>query len=97
MDINDTLNAHWNTQVAYQSEQWANLGEKNANYLEARTIVNASIGISNKDDTARLTFIIKNLTDKAYATEARGDAGALVALVPRDAERYFGVNYRVSF
>ncbi|MGK0268433.1 MAG: iron complex outermembrane receptor protein [Paraglaciecola sp.] len=97
MEINDVLDAHWNTQVAYQSEQWANLGEKDANYLESRSIVNASVGISNKDDSARLTLVIKNLTDKAYATEARSDAGALVALVPRDAERYFGVNYRVSF
>jgi iron complex outermembrane receptor protein len=97
MDINNSLDAHWNTQLAYQSEQYANLGEKDANYLEARTIVNASVGISNKDDTARLTFVIKNLTDKAFATEARSDAGSLVALVPRDAERVLGINYRVSF
>lgn len=97
MDINDSLDAHWNTQVAYQSEQYANLGEKDSNYLAARTIANASVGISNKNDTARLTFVIKNLTDKAFATEARSDAGALVALVPRDAERVFGINYNVSF
>lgn len=97
-ELNNSLfNLHMNTHIAYQSGQFTNLGELNSNYLASRAIWNASIGLSNKNDSSRLSIVMKNLNDDAYATEARSDAGALVAIVPREAQRYFGINYRLMF
>jgi iron complex outermembrane receptor protein len=91
----------------YQDEVFSNDREDLDELLDARTILDATFGISTKDERHRLTFIIKNLTDENYATQVIDGQNVPTSLIasgralryqiPREADRYFGVNYRVQF
>jgi iron complex outermembrane receptor protein len=59
------------------------------------SILNGSIGYHSEDDRLSVTLIGKNLTDESYATTYSGDGFRYQ--IPRDASRYFGVNFRVNF
>ncbi|MEO0369511.1 MAG: TonB-dependent receptor, partial [Pseudomonadota bacterium] len=72
-----------------------NGSENPAARLPEYEIFNASVALSFQEDKYRLTFIGKNLTDESYATTFSGDGFRYQ--VPRDAERYFGVNLRANF
>ncbi len=58
-------------------------------------ILNASIGYHSPDDKFSLTLIGRNLTDEQYVTTYSGDGFRYQ--VPRDAERYFGINATLNF
>ncbi len=58
-------------------------------------ILNASIGYHTEDDKLSVSLIGKNLTDEQYATTYSGDGFRYQ--IPRDADRYFGVNFRLNF
>ncbi|HDZ33603.1 MAG TPA: TonB-dependent receptor, partial [Pseudoalteromonas sp.] len=73
-----------------------NVGEFNpAALLPDYGILNASVGLSFKDDAFRVSLIAKNLTDESYATTYSGDNFRYQ--IPRDAERYFGVSFKARF
>ncbi len=59
------------------------------------SILNASIGYYTEDDRLGVTLIGKNLTDESYATTYSGDGFRYQ--IPRDASRYFGLNFRLNF
>jgi iron complex outermembrane recepter protein len=67
--------------------------------IDGYAIVNANVGLVDKDDRWRVSFLVKNLFDKSYASliTPGGPGGSLRYLVPRDADRYFGVNARFNF
>lgn len=58
-------------------------------------ILNGSIGYHSEDDRFAVTLIGKNLTDETYATTYAGDGFRYT--IPRDADRYFGVNFRLNY
>ena len=58
-------------------------------------ILNASIGYHTEDDRLSITLIGKNLTDESFATTYSGDDFRYQ--IPRDADRYFGVNFRLNY
>jgi iron complex outermembrane receptor protein len=58
-------------------------------------IVNASFAFSFQDDDYRISLIGKNLTDESYVTTYSGDNFRYQ--IPRDADRYFGVQLRAKF
>jgi len=62
-------------------------------------LVNAQIGVGSPDDKWKLTFQVRNLFDKAYpaAIINGGPGGSYRYQIPRDADRYFGVNARFNF
>jgi iron complex outermembrane receptor protein len=90
---------HLNGQVSYSSDQFSDIGENPLLGIPETTIVDASIGISDKQDRYRLTLNIKNLTDEKYASLVTpgGPGGALRYLIPRDADRYIGLTLRAKF
>ena len=59
------------------------------------SILNASIGYHTEDDRLSITLIGKNLTDESFATTYSGDDFRYQ--IPRDADRYFGVNFRLNY
>ena len=63
--------------------------------LPSYGILNASVALSWDDDMYRVSFIGKNLTDKSYVTTYSGDGFRYQ--IPRDASRYFGVQFRANF
>ena len=54
-----------------------------------------NIGLSLYDDKYRITAIGKNLTDESFVTTFSGDGFRYQ--IPREADRYFGVNFRANF
>jgi iron complex outermembrane receptor protein len=67
--------------------------------IPAYALVNAQVGIVDPDDKWKLTFVVRNLFDKAYAAAIvnGGVGGAYRYQIPRDADRYWGVTGRFSF
>ena len=90
---------YFNGQVSYTSDQFSDLGENPLLRIPETTIVDASIGFSDKEDRYRLTLNIKNLTDQQYASLVTpgGPGGSLRYLIPREADRYFGLTLRAKF
>ena len=74
-----------------------NIGQTAADpfLLPDYSILNAAFGYHSVDDTFSVTLIGKNLTDESFATTYSGDGFRYQ--IPRDAERYLGVNMRVNF
>ena len=94
------FNVHINSSYIYTDEQYSdlpdNVGEFNpAALLPDYGILNASVGLSFKDDAFRVSLIAKNLTDESYVTTYSGDNFRYQ--IPRDAERYFGVSFKARF
>lgn len=58
-------------------------------------IFNASLTYHAPDDQYSVSLIGKNLTDESYATTYSSDGFRYQ--IPRDAERYFGANFRFNF
>lgn len=58
-------------------------------------IVNLSAAASFNDDQFRITVIGKNLGDESYVTTMSGDNFRYQ--IPREADRYFGINLRANF
>ncbi|MFK8015383.1 MAG: TonB-dependent receptor [Gammaproteobacteria bacterium] len=58
-------------------------------------LLNASIGYHSENEKLALTLVAKNLTDESFATTFAGDGFRYT--VPRDADRYFGVNLRLNY
>jgi iron complex outermembrane receptor protein len=67
--------------------------------IPAYALVNAQIGLVDPDDKWKLTFVVRNLFDKAYAAAIvnGGVGGAYRYQIPRDADRYWGVTGRFNF
>jgi iron complex outermembrane receptor protein len=65
-------------------------------FLNARTLVNASLTISQVDDNYYLRVLGKNLTDKRYRIASQNVAG-LWLNSNFGAPRYFGVEVGVKF
>lgn len=81
------------TDFRHVSKQFSDLGESGP--IDAYGIWNAGIGFSDTEDNYRLTFLARNITDKAYAL-LNVSAGQRLQ-IPRDADRYFGVSLRAKF
>jgi iron complex outermembrane receptor protein len=58
-------------------------------------ILNASLAFSFNDDDMRISLIAKNLTDESFVTAYSGDNFRYQ--IPRDADRHFGVQFRMRF
>ncbi|MEY2884230.1 MAG: hypothetical protein RL490_1954 [Pseudomonadota bacterium] len=70
-----------------------------AGTIGAYSIVDLNVGIIQKDDRYKLNFVVKNLFDKSFAAAITngGPGGSYRYLIPREADRYFGVTGRVNF
>jgi iron complex outermembrane receptor protein len=91
-DVDIESDYNWQSQVQYS------LAETPDTIQGAYGIWNASIALLNDDHGASVRLLVKNLTDQHYSSYlAYGDLGGVVRWVPRDDQRYFGVNVRKTF
>ncbi len=62
-------------------------------------LVNLSLALVDPDDNWKIALQVRNLFDKAYpaAIINGGVSGSYRYQIPRDADRYWGVNARFSF
>lgn len=83
-------NYYWQSRVQYDLAQSPNTIQG------AYGILNASVGL-NFQDGWRVALIGKNLLDKSYVSAMATGSGYVTISVPRDADRYFGVQLRKEF
>lgn len=96
----DDMEVFLNGSFVHTDEQHAILPGNDGTFppaalLPEYDILNASIGLALLDDKVRITLIGKNLTDESYATTFSGDGFRFQ--IPRDADRYFGINIKASY
>jgi len=91
--------------VVYTDDQYADLITKTRPDLQeivlipSYTTIDLSVAISDKNDKYRLTLIGRNLGDESFAAlVTRGGPGGAPRLqIPREADSYFGAQFRVNF
>jgi len=96
----EEMNITWDASYVYTDEQKATLPTNTGKFnpevvLPDYAILNASIKFSFDDDNFHITLIGKNLTDQSYYTSYSGDGFRYQ--VPRNADRYFGLQLRKQF
>jgi len=89
-----------NASFVHTDEQRATLPGNDGTFdpaalLPEYDVLNASVGFAMAEDRFRITLIGKNLTDESYATTFSGDGFRYQ--IPRDADRYFGINFRANY
>jgi iron complex outermembrane receptor protein len=88
-----------NAQYSWQDEQFSSLGAFPAERIDSYGLLNAGIGIADREDRYRLSLVGRNLTDESYAAliTPGGQGSAFRYIIPRDADRYFGLDLRLRF
>jgi iron complex outermembrane receptor protein len=90
-------------QGSYQSKQLsqfdANPVIRNAATIQGYGLVDLQASILSSDDRFRLTAQVKNLFDTSFAASitSGGPSGTYRYIIPREADRYFGLTGRVNF
>jgi iron complex outermembrane recepter protein len=85
--------------IAYQDEQFSDLNEPAALRIPGYSTIDLSLAFVDKQDRYRVTLVGRNVTDESYAAllTGGGPGGAPRYQVPRDADRYFGIQARFNF
>lgn len=89
--------------VAYQSSQLSqfdpNPAIRTATTIGAYALANLSAGIVSSDDRFRLLVQVRNVFDQSFAAAitSGGPGGSYRYLIPREADRFWGVTAKVGF
>jgi iron complex outermembrane receptor protein len=92
-----------NVIASYQTEQISqfdvNEAVRNASIIDGYALVDLSVAVIDTADRFRLAFQVKNLFGQSFAAAitSGGPGGSYRYLIPREADRYFGVIGRVNF
>ncbi len=96
MDVGNGLRLDLGTDYSWQSKTQFDLSIATNTIQPSYGIVNASIALSSPTAGWRVALLGKNLADKSYAAFLGAGANTQRS-VPRDDQRYFGVNARLDF
>ncbi len=91
LDIELGTDYSWQSEVQYDISQ--NLDTKQGAY----GIWNASVALADYSNGWRVALLAKNLADKSYSPLLASGGNYIYRAVPRDDERYFGVQLRKDF
>jgi iron complex outermembrane receptor protein len=92
-----------NLLLAYQSESFSDLNEPAALRIPGYTTIDLTIALTDENDRFRVALVGRNLTDETYTVlrtggGPNGGTGGVPRLqIPRDADRYFGIQARFNF
>ena len=90
------LTLDYGVDANFQSKTNFDLQQQPDSVQGSYTIVNASVALVSTAGW-RVALIGKNLGDKSYATFIQNSGNHINRYVPRDDQRYFGVNLRYDF
>ncbi len=91
LDIELGTDFSWQSKVQYDISQ-------NANTVQgAYGIWNASVALADYNEGWRVALLAKNLADKSYSPLLATGGNYIYRAVPRDDERYFGIQLRKDF
>jgi len=97
------LDFEFGVQSAYQSSQLsqfdASAAIRAATTIRPYALVDLQLAIVDPKDKFRLGFVVKNLLDESFAASitSGGPGGSYRYIIPREADRYYGVTARVNF
>ena len=89
--------------MAMQSDQLYELSPnplvRRATTVDGYATVDASIALADPSDRWKLTLFVKNLFDQSFASSivSGGPGGSYRYIVPREADRYFGITAKLNF
>ena len=85
--------------VAYQDDSFSDIDEPAALKIPSYSTIDLSVALTDADDRFRVALIGRNITDENYTVlKTSGGPGSTVRLqIPRDADRYFGIQARFNF
>ena len=85
--------------VSYQGTSFADLNEPAALRIPGYTTVDLTVAVRDESDRFRIALVGRNLADKSFTVlkTGGGPGGAPRLQIPRDAERYFGIQARFNF
>jgi iron complex outermembrane receptor protein len=95
-------NIELGSQIAMQSDQIyeasANPAVRLGSTADGYAIVDLTAALVDTNDGWRLAFQVKNLFDKSFASSivSGGPGGAYRYIIPREADRYFGVTAKIN-
>ena len=93
----------FNASVAMQSDQiyelTANPVTRRATTVDGYATFDASIALTDPNDAWRVSFLVKNLFDQSFASSivSGGPGGSFRYIIPREADRYFGITAKINF
>lgn len=96
-------NVDFGMQIAMQSDQIYELSPnplvRLGSTVDGYATVDLAVALVDPADVWRVTFQVKNLFDESFASSivSGGPGGAYRFIIPREADRYFGVTARVNF
>lgn len=96
-------NVDFGAQMAMQSDQIyelsPSLAVRRGSTVDGYATVDLSAALVDPSDGWRLQLQVKNLFDKSFASSivSGGPGGAFRYIIPREADRYFGITARVNF
>lgn len=92
-----------NGQIAMQSDQIYELSPnpvvRRGSTVDGYWITDLSAALVDRDDAWRIAVQVKNLFDQSFASSivSGGPGGSFRYIIPREADRYFGITARVNF
>jgi iron complex outermembrane receptor protein len=90
------LTLDWNGEYNWQSEVQYDLAQSPDAIQPAYGILNASVGLASSSGW-RVAFLVKNLLNQSYASFLQNSGSNINRYVPRDDQRYMGINARYEF
>jgi len=96
MDVGSGLKLDLGADYSWQSEVQYDLSTSTNTLQPSYGIFNMSIALLNASSGWRVALLGKNLADKSYSAFLLSGANTQRS-VPRDDQRYFGVNARLDF
>ncbi|WP_273826355.1 TonB-dependent receptor [Pseudomonas asplenii] len=97
MPLNNGLDLELGTDFSWQSEVQYDIAQNVDTRQGAYGIWNASIALADYNQGWRVALLGKNLADKSYSPLLASGGNYIYRAVPRDDERYFGIQVRKDF
>lgn len=85
------------TTATFEGVKYATFGEPVDARIRDYVLWNASLAIVDQRDRFKLAFLVKNILDQSYYTGIAGGQGGIRIRIPRNADRYAGVQLSGKF
>ncbi len=95
--LNSALGMDIGVDYNWQSKVLFDISQAPDTYQNAYGIVNAMVSLTDSSSGWRVALLGKNLGNKSYAAALATGGTFVVRAVPRDDQRYFGINARLDF
>lgn len=95
--LDNGLDIELGTDYSWQSEVQYDISQNPDTKQGAYGLWNASAAVADYSHGWRVALLAKNLTDRSYSPLLASGTGYIYRAVPRDDERYFGVQVRKDF